>query len=351
MGCRRWELWVDPKQGNIIHGVDGPFCSWQSFPLHFQFETPLSSIEILQEDLLLCFLAHFPQDRKLDKWVLDIFQSLSGFRQEHSPTDFQSSQPVVISTLTNSIIAVGSTVWRTGWPAYNVCGVQMHDGSTRFNAEDLKNNSVIESFLEPQAWLSQSSSIFYQHGILLDKDLSQYKLIVPHLTLYGSWHFEHQKSSNHDNKGFPYLFLLPTPVLPSSAITVECFWSYDETGKTHIPEHSYHSLGLPTKMQVHVNLTYMHYWSSTKVYTGIHQWQHDRGFNPETTDFACSLGYPVFKVTQPKLSQFEELDKDDTQPKTVALGLSNVLTTSNVQKDIKQGMGVTILVVSVLRYI
>ncbi|KAG7097987.1 hypothetical protein E1B28_005295 [Marasmius oreades] len=153
---------------------------------------------------------------------------------------------------------------------------------------------------EDCAWLSQALNIFHALGISLDKDLSICKLILPHIQLIQE--IDGSQVACQRCKSVPpiYVFVLPLPLscLPNH------FWSHDENGQTHIPNETCKYLGLPTKLPIHVYSNYQYTWpkNSAKMYNQIHKWQMLRGFDPNTTDFAHYLAYPVYEVVHPESS-------------------------------------------------
>ncbi|KAF9258071.1 hypothetical protein L218DRAFT_840765, partial [Marasmius fiardii PR-910] len=73
------------------------------------------------------------------------------------------------------------------------------------------------------------------------------------------------------------------------------FWSHDETGQVRLSIEEYNKFGLPTNLYIQVK-EHPHFTLTTKTYKDINKWQHLRGFDPNTTDFARYLGYPAVQV-------------------------------------------------------
>ncbi|KAF9256369.1 hypothetical protein L218DRAFT_840142, partial [Marasmius fiardii PR-910] len=72
------------------------------------------------------------------------------------------------------------------------------------------------------------------------------------------------------------------------------FWSHNEDGQGRLSTEECDYLGLPTEFDEVYRPSHCTY--STKVYTAVHKWQQLRGFDPDTTDFARYLGYPIYEV-------------------------------------------------------
>ncbi|KAF9254905.1 hypothetical protein L218DRAFT_847720, partial [Marasmius fiardii PR-910] len=72
------------------------------------------------------------------------------------------------------------------------------------------------------------------------------------------------------------------------------FWSHDPSGHDSLSPHMCRYLGLPINLSV--TLDYCQNSWPTKFYKALHNYQVARGFDPTTTDFAQSLGHPIFEI-------------------------------------------------------
>ncbi|KAL0565960.1 hypothetical protein V5O48_016058 [Marasmius crinis-equi] len=97
-----------------------------------------------------------------------------------------------------------------------------------------------------------------------------------------------------------YLFILP--LLPlSSAPDLESwrraqtfyYWSVDPDGASVMSEEQRISIGLPSYTSEFLSLCKR--WPA-EVYDFMRLWQEAKGFDPTTTDFARSMGYPILEV-------------------------------------------------------
>ncbi|KAK7047426.1 hypothetical protein VNI00_006657 [Paramarasmius palmivorus] len=82
------------------------------------------------------------------------------------------------------------------------------------------------------------------------------------------------------------------------------YLSFDPFGETPIPEECHAAMGLPILEPV-INI-YTGYWYKFE-YQFAQRWQECNGFDPETTDFARSLGYPMWEIVEDNY-RFEDVD-------------------------------------------
>ncbi|KAG7097649.1 hypothetical protein E1B28_004981 [Marasmius oreades] len=296
MDWRESEMWIDPEQGTLIHGVEGPAHNLFQLSIPTVKTLPSSVQLLLQDDVCIRYLSRLPLVEEFDGEVIDVLHVVSMVKGEKSPT---INRPHVLSTKTNSIIAVGSGVW-DGYGCFDD-RVLMPDGRTRFTLVTDHASSLNVYSGDPSsnqnAWLSQASRFFHRLGIPLDEDLSSYKLIVPYINLSGSIEDSEQRCSEDTPI---YFFLHPppfTPLLKDGSVTASIHtWSFDEDGKTSISRRHCKYLGLPTELRVNFCWeSWTYHWPS-ETYRSIHKWQIARGFDPTTSDFARYLGYPAWDV-------------------------------------------------------
>ncbi|KAG7097836.1 hypothetical protein E1B28_005154 [Marasmius oreades] len=310
------EMWIDPAQGTLIRGVEGPnrYLYHPNLSESSVETLPplLSSVELLlDEDVCFRYLSRFPFDKEFDRRVIEVlyFTSENGWRSRI----VHHEKPYVLSSTTNSIIAVGSGshVYWTGFSGFECLEDQvlMPDGRTRFTLINEATNLILCSDIlgDKRVWLSQASSIFDRLGISLNDDLSSYKLILPDIELRGSIEGSQRRSEDQPI----YLFLhqlhsISPPLEVGSVVSIHT-WSHDKNGQIAIPRHHYKDLGLPTELSVKEFTSYPCSWPS-ETYKSIHKWQIARGFDPTTIDFTRYLRYPIYEVQQESGSaRFEEV--------------------------------------------
>ncbi|KAG7097980.1 hypothetical protein E1B28_005289 [Marasmius oreades] len=309
-GCSEHNLWIDPKHGKLIRGMEGPKCPgnlMNFLPSLTNDETP-STINCLQEDVVFRYLSRLPLDKEFDKRVLSALTW-----KLPSPvlnlTDMKTNRSLILPALTNRPIAVGRLLWRS---AHNrKCldsRVMMADGKIRFTLVKDSKYLYVQVVSRPSedeaAWLSQASSVFHKHGIPLGGDLSQYELIVPDIQMSGQVDESEASRQLRQSVSKIYLFVLSS--------SYAHFWSHDATGRKRIRTKTCEYLGLPIKFDVEVYASRKLSWPS-KMYKDIHNWQVHRKFDPTTANFASYLGYFTYKVVRAKESQFEELENDSEE--------------------------------------
>ncbi|KAL0569863.1 hypothetical protein V5O48_012094 [Marasmius crinis-equi] len=285
MGC--WgddSLWMDASRGVFCRGPQGPRCGGRSY---LPLENLPSDTELLREEVVIRYSASRKEDH-------EVLEGLS-MPQHASASRIRVSRPTIISTLTDTTLAVVSGVW---WKDGDSCLGEkevLANGTTRFTLKDDQRRLKfkLESIFDPYAWLAQAPSTFHAHGIPLEGDLSAYKLIFPEkltATLSNS-RVKRQRRQNHPSI---YLFL-------SSSI----FWSFNPTGQTSIPNNLCRHLGLPLRLLPECT----EFSWPTERYKTLQAYQIARGFDPTTTDFVRHNRLPIFEaVEQPLPSRFEEIN-------------------------------------------
>ncbi|KAI3621215.1 hypothetical protein WG66_014499 [Moniliophthora roreri] len=164
-----------------------------------------------------------------------------------------------------------------------------------------------------RAWLAQAHSIFSQLGIpeyewgdysITDRFYVQFRPI------------EVNTYQTASNKPTPYLFVRPIPHLSDDKTTWRSwaestyFWSFDRSGQEEMSESTRVSLGLPS-FETEISVRYR-YWDC-EMYKLMERFQHFKGFDPTTTDYARSCGYPLMQVV-PDEDWFQELGESMITP-------------------------------------
>ncbi|KAK7056653.1 hypothetical protein VNI00_002370 [Paramarasmius palmivorus] len=117
-----------------------------------------------------------------------------------------------------------------------------------------------------------------------------------------------------------YLFIHPGPSCIPELIswldesTPAFFWSFNETGQTHMSQDECVEWGLPYFIpqidDISSDMT-LHPWP-TDVYDALYDWQVVRGFDPTTADFARCLGYPELEILGLPKKRFERTQEGET---------------------------------------
>jgi hypothetical protein len=106
-----------------------------------------------------------------------------------------------------------------------------------------------------------------------------------------------------------YLFLRPStldgqPTLIHWNFDFAKYWSQDPSGQSIISPEEQKILGLPEIILE--ERTWFNSWSE-EAYDYIRKYQEIKGFNPNTTDFARSMGVPILEVVTDE-DRFEVVD-------------------------------------------
>ncbi|KAG7090028.1 hypothetical protein E1B28_011649 [Marasmius oreades] len=286
LGCTINELWMDPTQGRFCRGPIGPKC-WDWPKRDFSVIVP-SDVEFLKEDVITRYFASKQNDPAL------LYTLTYSCHYERLDGDIPATY--VISGLTDSAIAFVENVRWESWEGCLDRRRRMRDGTRRFRLRDGRKIAV-DSFSERTAWLAQALSVFHAHNISLDEAFST-TLVFPRLELTGTLQKSKHKRQRRQVSPPIYLIVLPSPY-------PLYHWSLDPAGQTPplSPEMCKY-FGLPFKLFLKVSPGQCSW--PTKVYKLIHDYQIARNFDPKTSDFARSLGYPIFTVI-PAENRFQEI--------------------------------------------
>ncbi|KAL0563699.1 hypothetical protein V5O48_018365 [Marasmius crinis-equi] len=301
--CRDSELWLDSSRGVLCRGPEGPDCDI-TYGISSDLPVVLSDGKLLQEDALVQYLATLKRSRDLDRKVARWLSYFSFASAE--PSDMRVDRPTVISSLTNTTIAVADTGMSSIRARGSSCLGErevLSNGLTRFKLEHHGRHLELDwNWWEAKrAWVAQSPMVFHAHGISMEANLN---LIVPYIS-NGTLSQSRTKRRRRQKCAPIYLF-----TRPSQAST---FWSFEEDGHLPIPDDLCSYLGLPVKL----SLKCIRYPFSTQTYKAMRDYQILRGFDPTTADFAqdCGLYDYEFHPVQPSLAvasttsgRFENLD-------------------------------------------
>ncbi|KAK1230809.1 hypothetical protein PQX77_006081 [Marasmius sp. AFHP31] len=177
----------------------------------------------------------------------------------------------------------------------------IEQGSLLFH---FRQDRTLYSFCE--AWLCQAIHVFHVLGIPRE-EWEGFTLLPNHsITVLGLCSYGYAQSRrNYDYRSDPpyYLFVQPPPQLPDTTPDLVSwtqapaeslyYWSVDPDGNSRMSKAHYMTLGLPCfrnfANQPHVG------WKA-EIYDLVRQWQEAKGFDPTTTVFARSMGYPIVEI-------------------------------------------------------
>ncbi|KAK1223147.1 hypothetical protein PQX77_013983 [Marasmius sp. AFHP31] len=165
-----------------------------------------------------------------------------------------------------------------------------------------------------EAWLCQAVHVFHVLGIPR-QEWENFALLPDYSYMFGLNPVGHTQSrQNYDSYRFDppyYLFVLPPPQLPDTTPDVGSwiqapaeslyYWSVDPDGSSRMPEAQRMEFGLPFFR----NYADPPYSWKAEIYDLVRQWQEAKGFDPTTTDFARSLGYPIIEILPQDNDRFE----------------------------------------------
>ncbi|ESK82891.1 hypothetical protein Moror_1375 [Moniliophthora roreri MCA 2997] len=192
-------------------------------------------------------------------------------------------------------------------------------------AHEIERNSAPFT-LTLTEWLLQSSRVFDALDVTEGKE-KFFIVEPPHLTL----------KSTQCPRTFPTLHnaedpieeTMPTPIylfvhsLPTTLSEIvswlerPCyFWSFDKTGQSRLSEEECERWGLPVLVPDtgFLDRVVLCSWP-THIYTTLQDWQKATGFDPTTSDWARSRGYPEWEIvgTEDRFVLVEEALTEDLE--------------------------------------
>ncbi|KAL0569077.1 hypothetical protein V5O48_012894 [Marasmius crinis-equi] len=312
LGCQDNALWLDSSRGVLCRGPEGPHCSIRYFLLDSDLPTILSDGKLLQHDAFVQYLATLRQGSDLDRKVV-VWLSFYPFTFAKTG-DMRVDRPTIISSLTNTTIAMADAGMTSIWARESSCLGErevLSDGLIRFTLKHcgrrLQFDWIRDQWYEIRhAWMAQSPMAFHPHGIPPEGNLSKYDLIVLDAS-EGTFSRSRTKRQRRQKCAPIYLFVCP--------FLASTFWSFKEDGHPPIPDDLCKYLGLPVK----ISLKRYQYTFSIQSCKAMRDYQILRGFDPTTADFARHCGFHdyEFHVVQPSLAvaatsgRFEDLEDSD----------------------------------------
>ncbi|KAJ8089535.1 hypothetical protein PM082_014791 [Marasmius tenuissimus] len=311
---------MDSGRGVICCGPKGPDSSIPGNGFEFQFKDLPPTAELLQEDVLVRFLASH-KSQEADDAFTHIMYHASNFERVPERVD----RPTVFSTRTKTPIAAAKNVWGS-------CGAGLvertclENGCRRFRLDgdrwlELSLNSDVS-----KAWLSQAPSVFHARAVSLENDQEGFNLVYPYAFLGGYLDESPSKCQRRRQQAI-FLFVYPPPPhLEEGETSSFHHWSLHEDGQPQLSPELCCNLGLPVQLDFGVRF-YTFSWS-TDNYKLAHQYQVARGFDPNTADFARHLGYGnIFRPVDDS-DRFEDAHKDDISAcPAIPIDLSKAVTT------------------------
>ncbi|KAF9255287.1 hypothetical protein L218DRAFT_1008747 [Marasmius fiardii PR-910] len=319
-------VWIRPCDGTLVYGPDGPPVSFWCPRLGSVALTaarrrtihPLSpklfNSRNLVNFLAICLPSFIPPRPRI----------LLGKRPLSS-----DARLTVLSTFSRSLHIIanypdlrGDVLWGLqNWlndPSLDV----MNDGRTRLQITPFTSPTHCFQFClgydyqhrRSSIWLAQACRVFKTLSIPRDEWKVYGYVYKVDLELFPVT--EETGYPRFDDKGhyrgfvFPcYLFVRPFLRFADGFPDMSCwnsgtdlyYWSTDPNGHSAMTDEERVALGLPR--YVPKVETYMRTWS-LKDYDFIRELQGAKGFDPTTTDFARSLGYPILEILR-KESRFE----------------------------------------------
>ncbi|KAK1217074.1 hypothetical protein PQX77_020281 [Marasmius sp. AFHP31] len=286
-GCKSEELWMDPRRGVFCWGPSGPDPGHELRLVPFDIEDKLpSTVELVQDDVVLRFLASL-KSKEADHAFFGAIttDSIIGGRD----TQVDITQPTVVSTLTQTAIAVANNTLESDVSCLSERKLLEH-GLTRFTLGIGSELSLRWNSEQSEAWFSQAWSILHACGISLEDDLSDYQLAYPSASLRG--YLSPSQAQRELRSQQPiYLFInTHLPNMRSCKSSSVHYWSFHEDGHLPLSPDACRNFGLPVELEFNCYGSSSWSWS-TRNYKHLHQYQRLRGLDPTTTDFARHLGY------------------------------------------------------------
>ncbi|KAI3613041.1 hypothetical protein WG66_001539 [Moniliophthora roreri] len=311
------ELWIEPRSGALRRGPSvksdalwlGPLSNAPSTtlldPLSIQTYSDMSTVadyllRVLPTDITLEEIIQrrrWPSIHNKRLTLVDAWSYLAS-------SIWKRNQRDIIARWTG-IRETPRYVFKPSWTNVHV----INDGSVRLRFTDLPapkdhwyRSELFDGLDIRKAWLVQAHSVFGQLGIH-EKEWEEYSLtrrVYFYLRCTEAHTYQQENTDTASNQPTPYLFIRPIPHLSDDEVTWRAwaergiyFWSFDPFGQEQMSESMRISLGLPS-FTIEV-VVHGYSWNLDE-YKTLERLHISRGFDPKTTDYACSLGYPLMQV-------------------------------------------------------
>ncbi|ESK87471.1 hypothetical protein Moror_11597 [Moniliophthora roreri MCA 2997] len=318
-------LWIEPRSGALRRGpyVRGAWSLFRSCaPFSISHFNPLSIQTYSDTNAIVDYLIRtFPIDtifvQRLDLEEVFIWETELSFLELWPYLVNLRWKEVFLTARWTGLTPILREVCVSRRNLLPKRRVVMKDGSVRLRFTDFTDTTYLLRLRYKlfhgnrpldirRAWLAQAHSIFSQLGIpeyewgdysITDRFYVQFRPI------------EVNTYQTASNKPTPYLFVRPIPHLSDDKTTWRSwaestyFWSFDRSGQEEMSESTRVSLGLPS-FETEISVRYR-YWDC-EMYKLMERFQHFKGFDPTTTDYARSCGYPLMQVV-PDEDRFQEL--------------------------------------------
>ncbi|ESK87325.1 hypothetical protein Moror_5734 [Moniliophthora roreri MCA 2997] len=351
--CSKNDLWMDTSKGIIVHGPRGPCVrvSLSDFVVDVALHVLPSTVDMLHAHTCA---RYFSKSAKFTDNVLEgIYWKIGACRISFDglppiqplpryleelwearcpPHTLEAKTMDFIGGLRFDNIYSASMQPLARWPhggsalwmtkevseGFLLGPVLLENGMIRFESNRRESAEYYTASFEfkfrelRMTWLSQLPRIF--NALEIDEvtdgsEIHHYALKPPVLEIMGRYS---QENDYMDTRPI-YLFVSPLPMSVSELISwmndPGHYWSFDETGRSRIPEDECTRLGLPMLEPDAQGFLDLLGWPLT-AHSTIHAWQSARGFDLTTTDFARHLGYPELEVFGAKEGQPGGLVKD-----------------------------------------
>ncbi|KAI3604765.1 hypothetical protein WG66_008136 [Moniliophthora roreri] len=348
MRCLDSMLWMNTNSGVLFRGPDGPGTRFRYLFVDEPIVVP-STIDMLKDDACFRFFSNLGShvnDSVLEcasriyesTFLDDLFPRMAEDHQSDHPY-WSSAMPWYLRDLWRNppnhlpINVIGElrfdTVYSPSleavarprearslwwwWKMHGLVGeTELDGGLTRFELDPVQGKGVdLEAGYDlwrfREQWLSQSLQVFDALDVTEGKE-KFFMVEPPYLTLRSTQHpraFSTLRNAEHPVEETPlkpvYLFVHPLPTTLSELVSwmerPRYFWSFDETGQSRLSEEECEWWGLPVLVPDTGVLDQVELYSwPTNVYTALRDWQKARGFDPTTSDWAQSRGYPELEI-------------------------------------------------------
>ncbi|ESK82522.1 hypothetical protein Moror_14389 [Moniliophthora roreri MCA 2997] len=356
-GCSEQDLWLNTSSGVLCEGPTGPhFLIWRFGTDTSAIQALPSSLDMLEEETSVAFFSKFGSNvdsgiLECACWLLErtYFGDLSpNTMEDHQHEDNNHLQwtanhrylkplwrnpphhlPIsIIGGLRFDTVYSPSLEPVAKWPPeapglwkwWDVDGfaeeTRIDGGLTRFKLIDQGGKVSLRAEFDRRetfrnGWFTQSSHVFdllkttghQESFFVVDPPWPQLRSTQQEYTAYDGPPAPSDPCSAVEESQPIYLFLHPPPMTVSEFISWigghTHFWSFDEDGRSRIPEDEWARWGIPI-LTPYTNSSILLYSWPTHIYSALRNWQIARGSDPSTADWARERGYPEFEIVGAK---------------------------------------------------